>query len=158
MDCNRRTAHEHIISSLKLSLAKQTKQTLPERLMQHLLTGTLALDVVQQSWLQTARLHYFIDLSPSMRHVAWQVAILRSYKSCRVKDVMVCVQFSKWVNYPCSGGLATRNITLSFGVSASSASWTTAASAQGWTDKLLKWTQTQLQLHVAFVIAPFIRT
>lgn len=46
---NRRTAHEHGISCLKLSLAKHAKQTLPERLMQHLLTGKLALDVVQQS-------------------------------------------------------------------------------------------------------------
>lgn len=74
MGCNRRTAHEHIISCLKLSLAKQAKQTLPERLMQHFLTGKLALDVVQQCWLQTARLHYFIDLSRSRRHMTHRVA------------------------------------------------------------------------------------
>lgn len=102
MGCNRRTAHEHIISCLKLSLAKQAKQTLPERLMQHLLTGKLALDVVQQCWLQTARLHYFIDLSGSRRHIGWQVPILRSQRSCWVKDVMGCAQLSKRVNHPCS--------------------------------------------------------
>lgn len=113
MGCNRRTAHEHIISCLKLSLAKQAKQTLPERLMQHFLTGKLALDVVQQCWLQTARLHYFIDLSRSRRHVGWQVPILRSQRSGRVRDVMGCAQLSKWVSHPCSRELAMCNVTFS---------------------------------------------
>lgn len=113
MGCNRRTAHEHIISCLKLSLAKQAKQTLPERLMQHLLTGKLALDVVQQCWLQTARLHYFIDLSRSRRHIGWQVPILRSQRSCWVRDVMGCAQLSKGVSHPCSRGLAMCNVTFS---------------------------------------------
>lgn len=121
--------------------SKTSKTSAPRRLMQHLPTGKLALDVVQQSWLQTARLHYFIDLSPSMRHVAWQVAILISFKSCWVKDVMGCLRFSKWVKYPCNGGLAMHNITLSLGVSATSTSWTMVVSAQGWTDQLLRQTQ-----------------
>lgn len=113
MGCNRRTAHEHIISCLKLSLAKQAKQTFPERLMQHLLTGKLALDVAQQCWLQTARLHYFIDLSGSRRHIGWQVPILRSQRSCRVRDVTGCAQPSKRVSHPCSRGLAMSNVTFS---------------------------------------------
>lgn len=113
MGCNRRTAHEHIISCMNLSLGKQAKQTLPERLMQHLLTGKLALDVVQQCWLQTARLHYFIDLSRSRRHIGWQVPILRSQRSCRGRGVMGCAQLSKRVSHPCSKGLAMCKVTFS---------------------------------------------
>lgn len=154
MDCNRRTAHEHIISCWKLSLAQQAKQTLPKRLMQRLLTGKLALDVVQQSCLQTARLHRSTDLSPSMRRIEWQVVILISYKSHWGKDVMVCVQFCKWVNYPRSGGLTMCNVFFSFGIHIFS------ISNHGCKCARMTWSasDTSMQFHVAFVTAPFIRT
>lgn len=43
-------------------------------------------------------------------------------------------------------------------ISVSSASWAMAVSVQGWAAELLRWTQTQMQLHTVFVVSPFIRT
>lgn len=112
--CNRRTAHEHIISCLKCSLTKQAKTNTPRKINAALADCKLALDVVQQPWLQTAGLHYFIVLSPRVRHIGWQVAALLSDTSCWVKAVAFYARFSRWVKHPAAGGQQHPVLALAF--------------------------------------------